>query len=325
MSSVVDLRQLVLDEQRDIFFAKLRQLRPSDSCCFDCGARNPTWLSVTYGIFLCLICSGTHRRMGTHISFVRSATLDSFKISDLMHMEFGGNAKARDFFRSRSVPGQVEYSSHHASQYKQFLDQTVQKAATSRMDCMSLNPEIYSIESESSSNSEPSGESTPPELKPIQQGKPAENPVSPTLVEQAPQVVTSTSAEGNRVPIPPMKPKVQKIDDDFDFDSIPVESPFVKPEPVPTPVHHHHHHHQPPVSKPSSSTTSQSAAAVQQRSLSSAQVFGSDESVDLSRLGLSGAYSREGSFDELREKGKELLSKGVTMGKQLYENLRSGR
>lgn len=66
----VDAQGYAKEAERDAVFRRLRS-RLENRQCIDCHNRNPTWLSVTYGVFVCLTCSGTHRRMGTHISFVR--------------------------------------------------------------------------------------------------------------------------------------------------------------------------------------------------------------------------------------------------------------
>ncbi|KAK6362749.1 hypothetical protein TWF730_000204 [Orbilia blumenaviensis] len=58
----------------------LQMIRDADvenGRCADCGSTVKTeWVSINFGIVLCIECSGIHRSLGTHISKVRSLTLD---------------------------------------------------------------------------------------------------------------------------------------------------------------------------------------------------------------------------------------------------------
>ena len=61
--------------------------------------RQPTWISKTNAVFLCLTCSGKHRGLGVAKSFVRSVTLDNISDEDLEYMARGGNRRMRELLQ----------------------------------------------------------------------------------------------------------------------------------------------------------------------------------------------------------------------------------
>jgi Arf-GAP/SH3 domain/ANK repeat/PH domain-containing protein len=55
----------------------IRDADQGNKWCADCGSTiKVEWVSINLGIVLCIECSGIHRSLGTHISKVRSLTLD---------------------------------------------------------------------------------------------------------------------------------------------------------------------------------------------------------------------------------------------------------
>lgn len=54
------------------------KVHESNRFCADCGTEKPEWVSMNWGVILCIECSGIHRSMGVHISKVRSLLLDKW-------------------------------------------------------------------------------------------------------------------------------------------------------------------------------------------------------------------------------------------------------
>ncbi|GAB5037316.1 Hypothetical protein NocV09_07200040 [Nannochloropsis oceanica] len=74
--------------------------QPDNQVCADCPERGPRWASATMGTFICIKCSGIHRNLGVHISFVRSVNLDEWKTEHVEQMERWGNGRARAYFEA---------------------------------------------------------------------------------------------------------------------------------------------------------------------------------------------------------------------------------
>ncbi|KAG6877136.1 hypothetical protein C0993_010057 [Termitomyces sp. T159_Od127] len=111
--------------------------QPGNDICADCKARNPRWASYNLGIFICVNCASIHRKIGTHITKVKSITMDAWTKEQVEPMKSIGNIKSNAMYNpneARNPPpanlmdagrdGELEQYIRSKYEFKRFINKS---------------------------------------------------------------------------------------------------------------------------------------------------------------------------------------------------------
>mmetsp|Transcript_46561 Transcript_46561/g.101073 ORF Transcript_46561/g.101073 Transcript_46561/m.101073 type:complete len:224 (+) Transcript_46561:56-727(+) len=72
--------------------------------CADCGAPQAVWVSINVGVTVCIECCGAHRSLGTHVSQIRSVTLDDWTVEIASRLSHLGNVRVNQILEKALSP-----------------------------------------------------------------------------------------------------------------------------------------------------------------------------------------------------------------------------
>ena len=94
--------------------------------CFDCGRRNPEFISINNGIFICKICGITHMTFPTGTSILINNDQKSLSERELKFLNYGGNKRLYEYILVHcpfliNLPKIFLYTSRFLNNYRNIL------------------------------------------------------------------------------------------------------------------------------------------------------------------------------------------------------------
>ncbi|CZS97582.1 hypothetical protein WAI453_008716 [Rhynchosporium graminicola] len=111
MSAALSKRQQARNERA---LQDLIKSVPGNNVCADCQARNPGWASWSLGIFLCMRCAALHRKLGTHITKVKSLSMDSWSNEQVENMKRVGNTASNKTYNPQNTRPPIPFDADEA-------------------------------------------------------------------------------------------------------------------------------------------------------------------------------------------------------------------
>ena len=123
-----------------------------NNVCAECGAAEPEWASIKLGIVICLECSGIHRSLGTHISKVRSLTLDKWLPEYVLFLRSRGNTASNRFLEANVPPTVVRLNPRTPRPQR---EEFIRNKYVKHLYAAPIDPTAGVVSSSSSSSSSP--------------------------------------------------------------------------------------------------------------------------------------------------------------------------
>ena len=106
------------------------KLEDIDKNCFDCGRRNPEYISINNGIYICKQCGLEHMLFPGGTSILIKNDLKLLSENEILFLKYGGNRQLYEFILNNSpslinLPRKFLYTSHLVNYYQNQLQQFI--------------------------------------------------------------------------------------------------------------------------------------------------------------------------------------------------------